>query len=172
LLQHFLCAYHVGTRKGELRQTRWDQVDWDAGLIRLAGKQTKNGKPRTLPIYGDMRRWLEEQRAKCPVDNPYVFFGRLGNPVGRKLPGWAEACRAAGLGGLLFHDLRRSAVRNMKRAGVHEKVAMMISGHRTRSMFERYDIIDEDDMEIAGRKLEEYAAKRKQERAAKLKRIG
>lgn len=171
----FVCAYHVGTRKGELRKIRWEQVDFEALNIRLTGKQTKNKSPRLLPIYGDMSRWLEEQYANRPPDNPFVFYGRLWGttprPISAKLPGWREACKAAGLDELYFHDLRRSAVRNMKRARVQDSVAMRITGHKTRSMYERYDIVNEEDYADAGEQLKAYHAKRKQERAAKLQRV-
>jgi hypothetical protein len=72
---------------------------------------------------------------------------------------------------LLFHDLRRSAVRNMKKAGLQDLVAMRISGHLTRNVFDRYNIIDEEDLAEAGTQLEDYAQQRKQERAARLRRV-
>jgi len=63
----FVCGYNTGARKNELRRIQWEQVDVEAGLIRLSAGQTKGKKPRTLPIYGDMRRWLERQRESCPA---------------------------------------------------------------------------------------------------------
>jgi integrase len=169
----FVCAYHVGTRKGELRKIRIDQVDFDAGVIRVEKKQTKGKKPRTLPIYGDMERWLRERIDSAPAGWSYVFHNGHGRRlVGKHMDGWSEACEAAGLPGLLFHDLRRSAVRNMKRAGVSETVGMRISGHKTRSIYDRYDIVDEMDLENAGTSLTNYFSERKKKRAAKLKVVG
>lgn len=167
----FVCGYHTGARKGELRKTRWEQVDLEAAVIRLSAGQTKGKKPRTLPIYGDMERWLRSQQSSCPQGCPFVFFGIHNRSVSDHLPGWREACERVGLPGLLFHDLRRSAVRNMKRAGVQDKVAMEISGHKTRAVFERYNITDEGDIGNAADKLAAYFKRRKQERAAKLRRV-
>jgi integrase len=167
----FVCCYHTGARKNELRRIQWDQVDFAAGLIRLPGSQTKTKKARTLPIYGDMLRWLEHQRAICPAGCVWVFYGSRNQPVDNHLNGWAEACERAGMPGLLFHDLRRSAVRNMKRAGIQDKVAMEITGHRTRSVFDRYNIIDESDLRSAGERLEEYTTACKTKRASRLRRV-
>ncbi|MBM3746650.1 MAG: site-specific integrase [Acidobacteria bacterium] len=167
----YVCGYHVGARKNELRRIQWPQVDLHASLIRLSADQTKGKRPRTLPIYGDMRRWLERQRETGPAGSPWVFHGANGRPVDNHLYGWCEACERAGLPGLLFHDLRRSAVRNMKRAGIQDVEAMRITGHRTRSIFDRYNIVDEGDLVSAGKRLEEYAQRRKQERAARLVRV-
>ena len=132
------------------------QVDWEGGVIWLSARQTKGKKARALPIYGDMRRWLERQRETCPTGCAWVFHGAHSRPVDNHLKGWLEACAGAGLPGLLFHDLRRSAVRNMKRAGIQDRVAMEISGHRTRSIFDRYNIVDAADLLSAGERLEEF----------------
>jgi integrase len=167
----YACGYHIGARKGELLKIQWSQVDFEASVIRLTAGQTKGKKPRSLPIYGDMERWLRFQQKECPKECSFVFFGARNRPVSAHLFGWAETCKEAGLPGLLFHDLRRSAVRNMKRAGVQDKVAMEISGHRTRSVFDRYNIVDEGDIGSAAEKLSQYFKQRKAARAAKLKRV-
>ena len=113
----YVCGYHTGARKNELRRILWERVDFSGGVIRLPSTLTKTKKARTLPVYGDMRRWLDHQRSTCPTPCLWVFYGARNRPVDNHLHGWAEACRRAGVPGLLFHDLRRSAVRNMNRAG-------------------------------------------------------
>lgn len=118
-----------------------------------------------------MRRWLERQFATRPAGCAWVFHGARNHPVDNHLNGWPEACERAAVPGLLFHDLRRTGVRNMKRAGVQDNVAMEISGHRTRGVFDRYNIVDEADLRGAALSLEEYAKRRRIERAAPLRRV-
>src|SRR5215472_18350599 len=92
------------------------------------------------------------------------FFNESGGKIGRFERSWRTACEATGLASgegepeRPFHDLRRSGVRNLIRAGVPESVAMRISGHKTRSVFERYNIVSERDLNDAARKLETYVA--------------
>jgi integrase len=123
----------VGARLGELLSLRWKQVDLANSQIVLDPGTTKNEKGRTLPIYSDMKEWLlaqqTERDAKYPTC-PYVFSHR-GHRITEFRKAWASACERAGIKGLLFHDLRRSAVRNMRLAGIPENVAMQITGHKT-----------------------------------------
>jgi integrase len=154
----FVVAYHVGCRSGELRSILPEQVDLDGKQIRLTGKQTKNGRPRTLPIYGDMEVWLRWQLDELKRNWPDCgwLFHCQNRRIGDHLKGWDKACEAAGLKGLLFHDLRRTAVRNMERANIPRSIAMQISGHRTESTYRRYDIVSQRDLRLAAARMESY----------------
>lgn len=93
-----------------------------------------------------------------PRSSDYLF-ARGAKTIKDFRESWDLACERAGLPELLFHDLRRTAVRNLRRAGVAETVIMKITGHRTRSVFERYNITDHTDTREAGRKAEEFLAR-------------
>ncbi len=140
----FVTAYHTGVRLGELLAWEWDQVDWEQSFITLKASETKTGYSRAVPILdGDMRAWLEwslrESNGRAAV------FHRDGEPIKSFRRVWIKACEEAGVPDLKFHDLRRTAVRNMRRAGVPQVVRMRITGHRTDSMERRYNIVDIDD---------------------------
>jgi integrase len=139
-------------RKGELASICWSQVDFEGGFITLERDETKNGDPRTVPILaGDMRELLladRRRRDEYWPQSPWVF-SRFGIPIKDFRVSWSEACKRAGVPELKFHDLRRTAVRNMRRAGVPQVVRTKISGHKTDSMERRYNIVDVDDLTIA-----------------------
>jgi integrase len=99
------------------------------------------------PEFREMLLGLWNERAQHEKDIPYVFVNRSGS--GRIVnfrKAWKRGLKKVGLEGKLFHDFRRTAVRNMVRAGVPESVAMKISGHLNRSIFERYNIVNEDSL--------------------------
>ena len=146
-------GYFTGWRVGEIRPLSWAQVDREAQVVRLEVGSTKNGEGRTLP-YGLLpdivevveAAWAERERlAKAGVICPFVF-NRGGAEIRDFRVAWATATEAAGCPGRRFHDLRRTAARNLVRAGVPEKIAMGVTGHKTRSMFDRYDIVDGRDV--------------------------
>jgi integrase len=108
---------------------------------------TKNGHKRTLPLKGRIGDLIEQRWRERAIGVPWVFH-RAGRPVRGKIlrRHFRRAVTAAKLEGLIFHDLRRSAVRNMVRAGVSPHVAMAISGHRSPAMFRRYDVVNLEDV--------------------------
>jgi integrase len=167
-------AYATGMRRGELCNLTWENLKLrDARPhIRLEADQTKNGRGRVIPLTGDalvlvkMQRELRDSRYP---DCPFVFF-RPRLPWERKVPGWRAvgdfrkvwdaACKSVGVPGLRWHDMRRSACRNLIRAGVPQSVAMSISGHVTTSVFNRYDISSEADKFEAMERVERYVEER------------
>jgi integrase len=104
-----------------------------------------------------IKRQKAERDEKYP-DLDWVFHDGTGLRLKTFYKAWASACERAKLNGQLFHDLRRSAVRNMIRAGIPEKLAMELSGHRTRHVFDRYNITTDKDLSNAGEKLAQYLA--------------
>ena len=155
----FLIAYHVPSRRGELTKLEFTQLNFVDDQIVLSPGTTKNKEGRRMPMFGPMKKCLMMQKsirdAKFP-DCPYVFFGENGGRIVDFRKAWAEASSRAGVPELLFHDLRRTAARNMRRAGISEHVIMKIAGWKTNSMFRRYDIVDGRDLRDAARKMEEH----------------
>lgn len=181
-------GYHTGMRLGEILKLRWPSVKLVSAEICLDPGTTKNGDPRTIPLPGELLEMLRMERARNPKSefvfmrageriasfrkawNSACVRAGLGVFICRTChePVNAEStcaeCKKAKrralqqYRGLIFHDLRRTGVRNLVRAGVPERVAMAISGHRTRAVFERYNIVSGRDLKDAARKLEAYLA--------------
>ncbi len=154
-------GYWTGMRRGEILTLRWEQVDLERGLLRLDPGTAKTGEGRVVPMVGDLPAVLTQWRLltlKEWTACPWVCHYQ-GKRLTRLTRAWDRAARRVGLDGKLFHDLRRTAIRNMVRAGVSERVAMTISGHKTRSVFDRYDIVSERDLhEAAARVTAHFAA--------------
>jgi len=150
-------AYWTGCRKSEILGLRWTQVDFADRVVRL--EITKSGEPREIPLGEDLFAVLARRRDECAEKWPWCHwvFNRDGKRIVNFYTSWNSACERAKLNGSsLLHDLRRTGVRNLVRAGVPEKVAMLISGHKTRSVFDRYHIVQGDDLKEAMLKLEKH----------------
>jgi integrase len=168
-------AYVTGWRvASEVLPLEWRQFDIHAGTVRLDPGTTKNHEGRVISLNADLKLMLE-RRAKerdalkaKGVIVPWVFWrmvatkGRGSKKAPKRVKAfgkaWATACTNAGCPGRILHDLRRTAVRNMVRRGVPERVAMQITGHKTRSVFERYNIVSEGDLQAAARLLDGVTA--------------
>lgn len=149
--------YLSGWRVGEMRALEWRDIDLHGRVIRLRPEISKNKDGRLLPLSGELLEIIERAHLGRRLDSPFVFH-RDGEPVGDFRKAWSNACQAGGLAPMLVHDLRRSAVRNMIRAGIPDRVAMTLSGHKTRSVFDRYNIVSESDLSAATEKLQAHLA--------------
>lgn len=159
-------AYFTGWRIiSEVFPLRLAQVDAQASIVRLEAGTTKNDEPRTFPFTAELRETLTEQLASAERLSreterivSHVFHEPSGEPVNeyRFRQAWKTACTAAGCPTRIPHDFRRTAVRNLVRAGVAERVAMTMTGHKTRMVFERYNIVSGADQADAAQKLEAF----------------
>ena len=160
-------CYITGWRSySEVFPLRWSQVDFKGGFVRLEPGTTKNREGRVFPLTPELRALLEQRleytrRCERAQDKiiPHVFH-RKGQPLKYMRRSWTTACKNAGVPGRLLHDLRRSAVRNLERAGLSRSVAMKMTGHKTESVYRRYAIVSESDLREAAAKLAAATAER------------
>ena len=153
-------AYRSGWRISEIASLTWSQVDRHEGIVRLEAGDSKNAEARTLYLDEELKNVLNHQwslRKKSRKILPYVFLNEYGTDrIKRFDKAWKKACREAGISVKIFHDFRRTAVRNMVRSGIPERVAMLVSGHKTRSVFDRYNIVNDEDLKLAAERHSAY----------------
>jgi integrase len=158
-----LFAYLTGMRKGEIASLRWEFVR--DGEIVLPGQYAKTGKPRAIPIEADVADLVKRREAARGFKvgevvnlSQFIFHRGDGQPVQEFRKSWTTAVKKAGCPGKVFHDLRRTACRDLIRSGVSQSVAMSISGHTTISTFLRYNITSDEDKRKALLATKEYRA--------------
>ena len=160
-------AYYTGVRSGQLKKFRWEWMDWEEWVVRCPGyygseRITKNGEPHPVPVFLEMREFVklmwESRNTKCSY-----MFQRRGKQIRSFRAAFQASCKRVGVPDVLFHDQRRTAVTNMIRNGVPEKDAMAVSGHRDRSMLDRYTIVKEQDVKRAAAHMtQKFREKREQ----------
>jgi integrase len=149
----FETAVQFGWRSGELKTMRVRQADIASKTLRLEPGTTKNREGREAVMPSTLAL-LIQQCATGKNPDEYMFT-RDGKQIKDFRGEWEEATKEAGVPDLVFHDLRRTAVRNMIRRGIPQHIAMRISGHKTTSVFHRYAIVSSADLQDAARKMEE-----------------
>ena len=154
-------AYYSGWRKQEILGLTWEEIDEAGGVIRLSPGRSKTLVGRILPISPPIAEALARRRARRDPGSPLVFH-RDGIPIRRWRTAWRTACQAAEVPTRFLHDCRRTAARNLIRANVPERVAMLLTGHKSRAIFDRYNIINEQELLDAGDQLVEYLAQQAQ----------
>jgi integrase len=150
--------YNSAWRSAEAKTLEWRDIDRDDAMVRLRPENSKNGKPRLLPLIGALQEIIDRRWKKRRLDCPFVFH-RDGKQVRNFSRCWKTACKKIGQPGLVPHDMRRSGVRNFRKAGLSESEGMMLSGHKTNSVYRRYDIIDEQDLRESMAKVQEHLAR-------------
>lgn len=156
----FEVAYITGWRvSSELLTRKWQHVDLENGWLRLDPGESKNSEGRMFPLTPELRYTLSRQFERTRQLQlatgqliPWVFH-RAGKPIKNYYGGWDRACSVAGYPDRVAHDLRRTAVRNLERAGVPRSAAMKMTGHKTESIYRRYAIVDEAMLREGAEKL-------------------
>lgn len=151
-------AYYSGWRRNEILHLTWAEVDLAGGVIRLSPRRSKTRTGRVLPISAPLRTVLERRVRRRQTGDARVFR-RDGVPVRQWRTALRDACLKAGVPHRMLHDCRRTAARNLIRAGVPERIAMLLTGHKTRAVFDRYNIVNEQELLTAGERLAAYVAK-------------
>jgi len=161
--------YHSGWRSSEPKAMQWHWLDTDTWTVRLPAEFSKNKKARSLPLIGTLldiiKRRIKLREPACP----YVFH-RAGMPIKSFRKAFQAAAKAIGQPKLVPHDMRRSAIRNFRKAGLSESEGMKLSGHRTNSVFKRYDIVDDEDARQAMRQAQDFLKQETERKVVPLKR--
>lgn len=148
-------AYRTGWRKNEILGLRWNQVDLKEQRVRLDAGDTRNDEERIIYLDDELVKLLRVQWSHRIEGCDYVFHNR-GFRIEDFRKVWRGACKKTGIEGEWLHDFRRMAVRNLRGSGIQESVGMKGTGHKLRTVFDRYDIVSKEDPEEAPRKQHAY----------------
>jgi len=166
-------AYYSGWRRGEVIGLTWREIDMAGSVIRLDPDRSKTRTGRLLPMSPPLKEVLQRRVAARRLDCLMVFHRDGDEDMNDWWKAWKAACKLAGLPGKNLHDCRRTAARNLIRSGTPERVAMPLTGHKTRSVFDRYNIVSESDLRAGVERLAAYVKKLPKETSVEpLKKAG
>jgi len=148
-------GYYSGWQKGEITALAWDMADLQSGTVRLPPSSNKARQGRVL-VLSDLLPAVIQRRIQCRTAGQLLLFHDRGRAIRDWRKAWRSATVVADCPGVLFHDIRRTVVRNLIRAGVPERMAMAVTGHKTREVFDRYNIVTERDVALATAQLASY----------------
>ena len=151
-------AYYTGMRAGEIFNLTWDKVNLKEGYIELSSEDTKTSEPRRIYLVPELKEMFLRLSKVRHLKHNHVFTYN-GVPVKEIKRSFKSACKKAGIEDFRFHDLRHTFITNMRKAGVERSVIMKITGHKTMSMFERYNTVDREDAQDALKRLGEFLTK-------------
>jgi integrase len=152
-------AYYSGWRRGEVIGLTWREIDMAGSVIRLDPERSKTRTGRLLPMSQPLKEVLQRRVAARRLDCLMVFHREGDAEMNDWWNAWKAACKLAALPGKRLHDCRRTAARNLIRSGTPERVAIQLTGHKTRSVFDRYNIVSESDLRAGVERLAAYVKK-------------
>ena len=138
-----LTAYYTGMRRSEIVFLTWDEVDLEKGFIRLEASRTKTNTARSIPLHPRLKDMFGRIPRGLRTDRVFLLRGKPFEEIKRS---FRSACIEAGLEDFTFHDLRHCALNNLRLAGNDYFRIMAISGHKTMSVFKRYNLVTEDEL--------------------------
>ena len=136
-------AYHMGMRRDEIVRLTWSEVDLRKGFIRLPAERTKTDNSRIIPLHPDVRATLEKLPRGLHTNRAFL---RYGQPFDEIKHSFQSACEKAKIENFTFHDLRHCALNNLRKAGNDYFKIMAMSGHKTISVFKRYNLVTEEEL--------------------------
>ncbi len=138
-----LTAYYTGMRRAEILNLTWDEVDLKSGFIRLGADRTKTKVARSVPLHPRVKKMLGGLPRGLHTSRVFLLKGKPFDDIKRSYP---TACKKAGIEDFTFHDLRHCAINNLRQAGNDYFRIMAVSGHKTMSVFKRYNLVTEEEL--------------------------
>jgi integrase len=134
---------HTAMRRGEILSLTWGQLGLKEGFIKLRPEDTKTDEGRLVPLCRELVEMFEAMPRGLPMTSVFQYQGR---GMGEMKKSFATACKRAGIENFTFHDLRHTAINNWRLQGHDYFRIMAASGHKTMSVFKRYNTVSKQEL--------------------------